>query len=138
MAITLPTKGDIVTFQLVVNTVNGGERLDVTVDAVNIGYSTAIFVDPELNSKHANLYPYFKDKVQGVNDPTAYNYLVLKGRNGKLEAVGIPWILDSSFKLIQGRRATITIENWQEAWDGPMRTFFAGLNAAIVVTKEVK
>lgn len=138
MAITLPSKGDIVSFQLVVTNINGGERLDVTVDAVKIGYSTAIFVDSQLNAKHANLYPYFKDKVKGVNDPAAYDYLVVKGRNGQLEAIGIPWILDSSFKIIEGRRCTITIENWQEGWDAPARTFFAGLGASIVMVKETK
>lgn len=138
MALTLPTKGDIVSFQLVVNDINGSGRVDVTVDAPKVGYNTAVLVDSQLNVKHANLFPYFSSKVQGNNNPEAYDYMILKGRNGQMEAIGIPWILDSSFKIIEGRRNIMTCENWREEWDGPTRTFFAGLGAAITMVKEVK
>lgn len=132
MAITLPKKGDIVRFQLVRNDLIGGERINSKVDSNTVGYSTAIRIDPELNVKHKNLFPFFQNKVNGIDDPSAYDYLILKDAvNGQLEAIGVPWIQDSTFVIIEGRRADITIETWREDWRGPTLAFFASLGASI-------
>jgi len=136
--IQIPAKGNTVSFQLVRNDINGGSRELVKVDAADVGYSTAIRIEPELNVKHANLYPFFKDKVGNVDDPSLYNYLILQGRNGALEVVGIPWILDSTFRIVAAQRATWVCENYRPEWKGPSATFFASLGAAVVLTVEDK
>lgn len=136
MAITMPKKGDRVSFSLVVSGINGDERTGLLVDAADIGYTTAILIDPGLNVKHNNLFPYFKNKVNGVEDPSVYNYIVLKLPNGSPEVIGVPWIQDSTFKFIEGVRRVVTIENWRQEWDAPMRTFYASLGAAINITEQ--
>jgi hypothetical protein len=129
MATPNPAQGDIVTFQLVVNSVNGDERVDVKVDGL-LNYSTARMIDPQLVIKHKNLYPYFKDKVNQVDDPAMYKYLALIGRNGATEIIGIPWINDSTFRVIDGRNATVGITNWREDFRAPLATFMQGLGAS--------
>jgi hypothetical protein len=133
MATPNPSRGDIVTFQLVKNGIIGDDRVDVKVDGL-MQYSTARLIDPQLAIKHKNLYSYFKDKVQNVDDPSVYGYLALIGRNDKLEVIGIPWINDSTFQLIDGRNANIVCTNWREDFRAPLQTFMQSLGAAYTIT----
>lgn len=129
MALITATKGDIVSFQLVMNGINGGERVEVRVTAGEMDYSTARMIDNQLNVKHAALFPYFKDAVGGVNDPSAYDYITVIGQNGVTEVIGIPWIEPSTWSVIQSRRANLNISNWREDFRGPLSTFLRNLGA---------
>lgn len=128
-----PTKGDIVNFQLVKNDINGGERIGSKITGI-LDYGTALMIDPQLNVKHAALFPYFSSKVGGVDDPAGYEYITLVGVNGAIEVVGLPWIEDSTYSVIQSQKATYVITNWREAWDGPMTTFLSNLGATYTRT----
>lgn len=129
MAIVKPVTGDIVSFQLVQNGIVGTERVDVKVDGV-IRYQTAKQIDPELNVKHNNLFPYFRTEVNNINDPSIYDYMTVIGRNGQTEVIGLPWVNPSTFKVIEGRIATMTIDNWREDFAGPVKTFMTSLGAS--------
>lgn len=132
MAIVKPVTGDIVSFQLVQNGILGDERVDVKVDGV-LRYQTARQIDPELNTKHNNLYPYFRNEVNNVNDPSSYDYVALVGRNGALEIIGLPWINSSTFRTIEGRIATLAIDNWRTDFEGPLKTFMTSLGASYTI-----
>jgi hypothetical protein len=133
MATLNPSRGDIVSFQLVKNGINGGDRIDVKVDGI-LQYATARMIDPQLAIKHKNLFPYFQDKVGNVDDPNTYGYLALLGRNDKLEIIGIPWINDSTFQLIDGRNANLVVTNWREDFRSPLATFMQSIGASYTLT----
>lgn len=128
MAIS-PMLNDIVDFQLVVNGVVGDERIGCLVIAPSLTYQAARFMDPEIAVKHNTLFQYFQNKVGGVDDPNAYNYFAVMLPNGKSEVIGYPWVNDPTFKTIQGRTRTITVNNWEEKMDAPMKKFLRDLGA---------
>lgn len=122
-------EGDIVDFNLVTNTILGGKRTGVTVLAPPMAYSVASTIDPELSSKHKNLYPYFKDKVDNVDDPAKYKYFVVQNSNGVKEVIGVPWVLDESYAAIKVRQVTYVIHNFQESMRGTINTMLNNLGA---------
>lgn len=132
-----PERGDIVSFQLVSTDILGEGRIDVQVDSV-LNYKTASRLDRDLNRKHANLYPLFKEAVNNVDDPSVYSYIAIIGRNEELEIVGIPWINASTYKTIDGRIATISIDNWRADWEAPYRRFMADLGANFTINVQDK
>ena len=136
MALVNPKTGDVVSFQLVQNSINGDERVDVQVGNGAMKYQIAKLIDPQLDVKHANLYPYFKDSVGNINDASAYDYITVVGRNGTPEVIGIPWILTSTYRITEGRPTTVVITNWREDWRAPTISFLAGLGATYKITTE--
>lgn len=132
-----PSRGDIISFQLVQNGVIGDERVEVKVAGI-LDYEIARKIDPELARKHVNLYPYFKEKVNNIDDPSIYGYISVVGRNGESEIIGLPWIQDSTYKVIDGRIATMSIDNWREDFRAPIQTFMANLGANIVINVQDK
>jgi len=129
MAIT-PMTNDIVDFQLVVNGINGDERTDCVVIVPDMTYQAARLMDPEIAVKHANLYDYFKDKVGNVNNPAAYKYFAIQRPNDTMEVIGIPWVNDATFKVIEGRTKTFIITNYQEKMNGPLAKALRDLGAS--------
>lgn len=107
-------KGDTVDFNLVVDTIDGGKRSGVTITAFNIDYSVAVQLSPDINSRHANLYSYFQDKVDNIDSPAAYGYFTYSDANGNQRVIGIPWVLESTWKNVQNRQETYVISNFQE------------------------
>lgn len=133
-----PSRGDIISFQLVQNGIVGDERVDVKVGGGQLDFELARKIDPELARKHANLYPYFKTKVNNIDDPSVYGYISVTSRNGESEIIGLPWIMDSTYKVIDGRIATMSIDNWREDWRAPIQTFMANLGANIIINVQDK
>ena len=129
MAIS-PTINDIVDFQLVVNGVLGDERTDCVVSADKMSYQVARMMDQEIAVKHSNLFQYFKNKVNGVDNPNAYNYFAVTLPNGKTEVIGYPWVNEATFKTIEGRTKTFTITNYQEKMSGPLAKALRDLGAS--------
>lgn len=139
MALVTPRSGDIVSFQLVANGLIGDERTEVKVSGVGIDYQTALMIDQQIGIKHVALFPYFTEQVGGINDPSAYEYVTFIGRNGIPEAIGIPWIQYSTYKILDGRQATVQITNFREDFRAPLITFLANLGATYtLVTKDGK
>lgn len=134
MATITPKSGDIVSFQLVVNSLNGDARTEVKITGVGLDYQTAKILEPQLTVKHTALFPYFKNAVGNVDNPAVYEYIVVMGRNGKPEVIGLPWILESSYKVIDGRIATVQITNYREEFNAPLVTFLKNLGATYTLT----
>ena len=129
-----PKSGDIVSFQLMVNSVNGDDRVEVTVVAADINYQAALLMEPQLGIKHTALFPYFDSKVGFVNNPANYNYMAVQWRNGEIEVIGLPWIQESSYRIVDGRVATLQVTNFREDFRGPIKTFMANLGATYTLT----
>lgn len=128
-----PNKGDIVDFSLENGSIIFSSRSGVTVTAL-MDYSTARIVNPQIASSHQAMFPYFKDKVDNVNDPNAYSYMAFKNLNGSIEVIGIPWIKDSTYVTVSTRIATYVITNFKEEFRAPIKTFMANLGADYTVT----
>lgn len=127
MAITIdPKKGDIISFQFVQNGLIGNGKQQVKVEG-DIGYSIAKSIDPEINTKHQALYPYFADKVENIDDPSAYGYIGIINQDGRVEVIGIPWILESTFQYSESVRAVIAVPRWQEKYRPAFDSFFQSL-----------
>jgi hypothetical protein len=127
--IITPKNGDVVSFQLVVNGVNGDERVQVKVLAGDISYQAALLMEPQVGLKHTALFPYFDQKVGYINDPSNYSYMAVQASNGAIEVIGLPWIQESSYRIVDGRIATLQITNFREDFRAPLKTFMANLGA---------
>lgn len=130
----VPKSGDIVSFQLVVNGVNGDGRTEVKVTGTGLDYQTAKLLEPQLALKHTALFPYFRSKVGSVDNPAVYEYIAVVGSSGKPEVIGLPWILESSYKVLDGRVAAVNITNFREDFRAPLTTFLKNLGAVYTLT----
>lgn len=126
MATVNPKKGDIVSFQFVKNGLIGNGKQQVKVEG-DVSYQIAKAIDPEIDVKHQNLYPYFAAAVQNVDDPSAYPYIGIVNQDGRVEMIGIPWILESTFQFSESERAIINVPRWQEKHRPAFTTFFQSL-----------
>lgn len=131
----VPLMNDVVDFQLVINGINGDERRGCLVIVPSMTLQGAQLMDPEVASKHTNLFPYFKDKVNGVDNPNAYSYFGIQLPNGKLEVIGIPWVNDATYKAITTRICTYVITNFDEKMRGPLAQRLKELGASYTVTE---
>lgn len=127
----VPKEGDIVDFQLVQNGIFGDKRIGVKVLSPPQDYLSAKFADPQLDSKHTALYPYFASKVGNVDDPTAYKYITVLTNpdTGAVEVIGVPWILESTYKTVTSRTATYVVQNFREEFRAPIQKFLTDLGA---------
>lgn len=126
MAAINPKKGDIISFQFVHNGLIGNGKDQVKVEG-DINYSMAKSIDPEIDTKHQALYPYFAESVQNVDDPKVYSYIGIINQDGQVEIIGIPWILASTFKYSESERAVIGVSRWQAKHKPAFDTFFQSL-----------
>lgn len=80
--------GQIISFDLNTTLISGGYRAVKLL--ANVEYSLAVQYT-DVDSKHANIYDTLPDGTpRAAKD---FNYLLVE-YNGKIEAVGIPWIKD--------------------------------------------
>ena len=133
-----PVDGDIVDFHLVQDGIFGNDRKGVKILSGAMNYAAARIIDNQLALKHSALYPYFKEKVSNNDNPALYQYLVYENANGVPEVVGIPWILESTYKSIKGRVMVITIQNWSEAERENYVTFLSNMGATYIMTEKDK
>lgn len=134
MPLILPKTGDVVSFQLVVNGLNGDERVQVKVVVGDMSYQAALLMEPQLGVKHTTLFPYFDEKVGFVDNASNYSYMAVQWPNGKIEVIGLPWIQESSYRIVDGRIATLQITNFREDFRAPILTFMANLGATYTIT----
>lgn len=129
-----PNTGDIVDFELVNTSILFSKRSGVAVTAGSIKFDTAKLISPDIASRHTAIFPYFKDKVDNVDDPNAYDYMAFRNLNGQVEVIGIPWINEQTYKTITTRVANIVITNFQESYRAPIQTFLTNLGASFTFT----
>lgn len=67
----------------------------------------------DVPSMHANVYPTIADMVD--DDPYSYYYLKLRGVDGQITCVGIPWIVKESIEVHESLTLKLTIENVKQA-----------------------
>lgn len=125
--------GERISFSLVKSGIVGGTYTSVLVDSV-AGYSTARAISTDLASKHANLYPFFKDKVDNINDASKYKYLIIKPNDlsEQLIAIGIPWINESTVKSASTETVRLELYNFEEYKRPALESFLknAGISYA--------
>ena len=129
-----PKTGDIVDFSLVQAGIYGDKRVEVKVIAGEIEYEAARGFDPQVANKHTALFPYFKEVVGNINDPRAYRYMIVMNSSGQTEVIGLPWVLDSTFRTVSSRTATYVVQNFREEFRAPLKKFLADLGAIYIMT----
>ena len=124
------TKGDRITFSLVRAGIAGDTFINVLVDSGTTGYGTARLISTDLNNKHANLYAFFKEKVNNINDPSAYDYIVIKPNDLKEEyiAIGKPWINEDSIVTSQTNNVIVELYNFEEFKRPSLETLLKNAN----------
>ncbi|QZA70543.1 hypothetical protein AH04_60 [Erwinia phage AH04] len=127
--IALIKKDDIINFDMIAPGIYGDQYKAALVSGI-VDYNTARLIDPSIDVKHANFYPFFKDKVDNVNSPSIYNYFILQLDKTKsnLVVIGFPWINVDSLVTITTRNATVLIQNFQEWQRAPLVDFLNSLN----------
>lgn len=133
-----PRTNDIVDFQLVQNGILGDGRVDVAVTASGLTYETAKLIDPQLNVKHTALFQYFQSKVGGVDNPAAYQYFAVRDSNGSVEVIGIPWVNETTFKVVVGRIRNYSFNNWQEKFEAPFHKFLRDMGISYTYSDKVE
>lgn len=131
-------RGDRISFSLVRAGIAGDNFNNVLIDGVNIGYGTARLISTDLNSKHANLYPFFKDKVNDINDPSAYEYIIIKPNDTKEEyiAIGLPWINEDSVRSASTKNIKLELYNFEEYKRPSLITFLENANIKYAFSSE--
>lgn len=126
--------GDVVSFKLVQANIINNDYTNVTVLG-NVLYDVARSSDSELRNKHLNLFPYFKDKVNSVDDPNyASGYLIVRLSNGVLSPVGVPWINEDTFEVISGESRVYTFPTWKSRYEASLHDLLANLGATYSYT----
>lgn len=60
-------------------------------------------------AQHANIYPTLPPEIKLTtpNDYSAYEYLIFKNKNGNVQYIGAPWIIEASVVAILNKQFTI-------------------------------
>lgn len=126
--------GSVVSFRLLETTLIANNFQNVTILASDVTYEVARLSNPELYSQHEALFPYFKNKVNNVNNPSAYHFIIVRLPNGTVIPVGKPWIDEPSYQVVDTKRATIEISNYHLEWEAPIKDLLNNLGASYTVT----
>jgi hypothetical protein len=120
---------DIVNFDMITPGIFGDQYKGVIVNGL-VSYAVAKRLDPSIDGKHANFYPFFKDSVDNVDDPNLYKYLTvqLDSTQSELLVFGVPWINKDSLAAIKSREATVVIRGFVEFHRAPLVDFLNSLN----------
>jgi hypothetical protein len=128
-------KGDMINFDMISPGIMSSQYKAVHVEGALVSYNVAALVDNEVVVKHRNFFPFFKESVNGIDDPSVYEYLLLKKdlNTNDVFAVGVPWINQASLETTKGRVGTILIGNWQERFNAPLKDFLQNLGASYTI-----
>lgn len=124
-------KGDTVNFDMISPGIMSSQYKSVYVAGI-VSYDAAAAIDNEVNVKHRNFYPFFKQTVNNIDDPSIYDYLILKAEptSNELFVIGETWIAPGTLEVTQGRIGTVLIGNWQQRFEAPLKDFLANLGAS--------
>ncbi|AEV89491.1 putative virion structural protein [Pseudomonas phage OBP] len=128
-------KDDIVNFDMLRPGIFGDQYKGAVIASIG-DFNVARLVDPDVAQKHASFYPFFKDKVDNVDNPAIYDYLILQLDKTKpnLIAIGFPWINEGSLKTITTRQAVVIIREFQEYHRAALTDFLEGMNVDYTLT----
>jgi hypothetical protein len=132
--ITLIKKDDIINFDMITQGIYGDQYKAAVVNSI-APYGVARLIDPSIDVKHANFYPFFKDSVDNVNDPSVYNYFILQLDPTKSDylVIGFPWINVDSLTTLTTRTATVIIQTFQEWQKAPLIDCLNSLNVKYTI-----
>lgn len=132
--ITTIKKDDIINFDMIAPGIDGDQYKAALVNGI-ASYGVARLIDPSINVKHANFYPFFKDSVDNVNDPSVYDYFILQLDQTKsdLLVIGFPWINADSLTTLTTRTATVIIQAFQEWQKAPLLDCLNSLNVKYTI-----
>lgn len=126
------TPGDKISFRLVESGVINASFKEVTFEGT-VGYASALAVSPDINNKHQNLVPFFKPNYPDINGPADYNYFLIIHANGKLEAIGVPWIVKNSLSVVNNSAVNISVTNWSTYMESPVKDLLTRLGANFTI-----
>lgn len=129
--------GDIIEYSLVTDTVLGGKRSGFVVSSGDMDFRLASKLYPEIVQLHKNLFPYFKDKVDNVDDPSKYSYFVATGPNGKEEVIGKPWVIDTSLQIVTSKQVTYVLNAFKESQRATIETMFRNLGINFTSSEKI-
>lgn len=96
----------VYSFDVYPSTIIGNDFKNVTVLGI-VGYEQAIR-DADIPAIHANVYPLLP---QGTpEDPTQYDYLLVRTSAGRNTVLGIPWINLETVQLVESRKMSIVLD----------------------------
>ncbi|UVD32253.1 hypothetical protein [Vibrio phage phiKT1028] len=98
-----------------------------------VGHAVAIMVSPDINTKHQNLRAYFKTTYPDAISPSDYQYILVRHPNGVVEAIGETWIVKNSLKIVNTQSKIITISNWSQWFEDPIKDLLESLGANYTV-----
>lgn len=124
----------VVSFRLLQTTLVANNFSNVKIITNDTIFAVARQLNPELQSLHEALYPYFKDKVNNVSDPSAYTYFIVELGNGQFFPVGKPWIDETSFQVVNSHRCSIEISNYRLEWEAAIKDLLNNLGASYSLT----
>lgn len=122
-----PLMNDIVDFKYTRAGIIGDEERGCVIISPEMSFQAARLIAPEIVVKHANLFPYFADKVNQNNDPGAYSYFLIRRPNDSVEVIGYPWVNEDTFKTVAGRIRIYNLSNFSEKMAGPIAKLLADL-----------
>lgn len=99
-----------------------------------VSYAVALQLTKDINIKHQNLRAYFKGDYPNAINPSDYKYLLVKHLNGKVEAIGEPWIVKNSLKVVNVQSKVITISNWSGWFNDPIEDLLTSLGATYTIS----
>ncbi|BAW98343.1 phage protein [Vibrio phage pTD1] len=123
---------DLISFRVVESGLMNSGFEGVTYQGT-VGHAVAVMVTTDINIKHQNLRTYFKGAYPDAINPTDYQYILVRHPNGVVEAIGEPWIVKNSLKVVNTQSKTITITNWSEWFGEPIKDLLASLGATYTI-----
>lgn len=122
-------RGDKISFDMIMPGIFGTGYSNATVTSGEMDYNTARAIDPEIGVKHAAFFPHFKEKVNNIDNPSAYGYFSIQVGNSPTPIViGMTWIDEVTFRHVSTNKATIVIANFEERHRAPINDFMSNLN----------
>lgn len=99
--------GNLVTFDTVAPAILGNDYQNLKVVGIFDRDTAKMWRD--VDSMHANVYPFMDSSIE--NDSTAYQYVKLVGENGHEVVLGVPWINESTIRVVARGKLTIVIND---------------------------
>jgi hypothetical protein len=90
-----------------------------------LDFSTAQGIS-QIYQDHALIYPSLP--IGTPNNPEKYNYIKIQLPDGKVRAIGLPWIVDDSVRLHDVRTLTLTLNRASQADADRVRAYMLSNN----------
>lgn len=110
MAIDLKTKS-IYSFEVYPVPILGSSFFGVTVLVGSMTEEVARAQGFNTAEMHAQVYPFIPAEVGCPDDPSAYDYALIKTQTGEKAILGIPWIKESSIQLITSQQLRMVVDS---------------------------